>query len=200
PLPPQISPLAPGATLDQHPRSIATGDLNADGKLDLVVGADTYFTQKSCYTGYYGGYYCSYFSVNEGYVNVLLGNGSGGFGPADAHDLGTSRSPSAVAIGNINGDVNADVITANYGDLSVLLGNGTGALGAPINSSSAYPVKSISLGDVNGDGKTDTLTVGPGGLTFQKGNGDGTFTPQSVNTDISVNSAVMGDVNNDGKI
>jgi Calx-beta domain/FG-GAP-like repeat len=189
-LPPQISPANPDPTpLPQNPRSVATGDLNGDGKLDLVVAADTYFT--------YCPYYC--YSYSDGYVNVLMGNGAGGFDAAEVHPLGTNRAPGAVAVGNIAGDGALDVITVNNGDMSVLLGDGTGALGAPINSSSAYALKSISLGDVDGDGDIDTLTSG-WGLAIQKGNGDGTFTPQSVDAGIPVNSAVMGDVNSDGKI
>jgi hypothetical protein len=202
-LPSQIAPGNPDPTpLAQHPRSVATGDLNADGKLDLVVGADTYFTQKSCYTGYYGGYYCNYFSTAQGYVNVLLGNGSGGFGPAQVQPLGTSVVPTAVAVGKINGDLNADVITANTsGALSVLLGDGSGAVGGPINSGSGYPLQSISLGDLDGDGKVDTVLRGGSGLLVQKGDGLGSFAPStSVSTGDYPNSAVMGDVNADGKL
>lgn len=181
--------------------SIATGDLDADGKLDIVVGTDTYFTQKSCYTGYYGGYYCNYFNTYDGYVNVLLGNGTGGFGPAETHHLGTNRFPNAVAVGNINGDTNADVITANGYDLSVLLGDGTGAVGSPNHTGSGSALRSISLGDVDGDGKVDTLLTSGSGLYVQKGDGLGGFTAQPhLSTGIAVNSAVMGDVNADGTL
>jgi hypothetical protein len=202
PLPDQVAPGNPDPTpLAQHPLSVAVGDLDKDGNLDLVVGADTYFTQKSCYTGYYGGYYCNYFSTYNGYVNVLLGNGSGGFGPAETHPLGTSHFPQAVAVGDVNGDTHADVITANNYDLSVLLGDGTGAVGSPINSGSGYALRSISLGDVDGDGKVDTLLSSGYGLLVQKGDGLGGFTAlPSVSTGSPVNSAVMGDVNADGKL
>jgi hypothetical protein len=147
--------------LPQNPISIATGDLNGDGKLDLVVGGGTSFSVlQGC--GYYG---CYYQNVNDGYVNVLLGNGAGGFGPAEVHHLGTNRSPGAIAVGDINGDGKADVITGNSsGDLSVLLGDGTGAVGDPINSGSGSPLPSISLGDVDGDGKVDTLLGSGNGL------------------------------------
>ena len=75
-------------------------------------------------------------------MNVLLGNGTGGFAaPATTH-LGLNRFPVAVAVGDLNGDSDADVITANTSsyDLSVLLGNGSGAVAAPIHSGSGTPL------------------------------------------------------------
>jgi hypothetical protein len=189
-LPPQVAPTNPDPTpLSQSPISVAVGDLNGDGKLDLAVAADTYFS--------YCPVYCS--GAYDGYVNVLIGDGSGGFGAAETHHLGTGLYPTAVAIGDVNGDTKPDVITASSSDLSVLLGNGTGAVGSPINSPTNFGLRSISLGDVDGDGNVDTVAGGLP-LNFEKGNGDGTFTAQPLDAGISVNSAVMGDVNHDGKI
>jgi hypothetical protein len=199
---------APGYTgseaRPQSPISVATGDVNGDGKLDLVVGANSYFTQQSCYWGYWGGYYCNNVYTYDGYVNVLLGNGTG-LDAAEAHHLGTNAYPSTVAVGDVNGDTKNDVITANYG-LSVLLNTADApnelSLGSPQQSGSGYALRSISLGDVDGDNKVDALLGSGGyGLYVQKGNGDGTFTSQPhVSTGASVHSAVMGDVNDDGKI
>jgi hypothetical protein len=198
-LPGQFPPEYTGATpLAQIPVSVATGDLNGDGKLDLVVASDTSFSIfRGC--GTYGCYYDNY---SDGFVNVLTGNGAGGFGPAEVHHLGTGRSPGAIAVADINGDANADVITANNGDLSVLLGNGTGVVGSPIDSGSGNAFPSISLGDVDGDGKLDTLLNNGGRLSVQKGDGLGGFTAQSpVNSgDYWAYAAVMGDLNADGKL
>src|SRR5262249_28794327 len=62
-----------------NPTSVAIGDLNGDGKLDLAVAN---------------------FGSNN--VSVLLGNGSGGF--AAATNFAVGAFPQFVAIGDLNGD------------------------------------------------------------------------------------------------
>ncbi len=189
----------------QNPLSVAAGDVNGDGKLDLVVGASATFTSYQCWPGYYGSY-CGYYDTQNGYVNVLLGNGAGELSAAASEELGSYRFPNAVGVGDVDGDSQDDVITANSYGLSVLLNTADEpnelALGSPQHSGSGYGFRSISLGDVDGDGKVDTLLgSGGAGLYVQKGNGDGTFTSQPfTSTGANVHSAVMGDVNDDGTL
>src|SRR5436190_1663945 len=86
--------------------SVAVGDTNHDGKLDLVTG-----------------------SVASGVVAVLLGNGDGIL--ALVQLFGTSSPPYAVALGDLNGDDKLDVVAGGSGHtVFVLLGNGDGTLGA----------------------------------------------------------------------
>jgi len=89
----------------QNPLAVAVGDLDKDGKLDLVVTARTSFL--SC------PYYC--YDIQNGYDNVLLGHGDGTFADAAVYQHNDSN-PQAVALADLNGDGNLDVVTNNsYG-------------------------------------------------------------------------------------
>ncbi len=85
------------------PSSVATADVNHDGKVDLVVA-----------------------NANGDSVSVLLGNGDGTFHPEVEYSAGSS--PHAVAISDVNGDGKADLVVADQTSnvVSVLLGNGDG--------------------------------------------------------------------------
>jgi hypothetical protein len=185
---------------------VSVGDLNGDGALDLVAtgSIDGYFGRYDYYDPYwqYEGYGYRYYSAS--YVNVLLGDGNGGFGTAEARFLGYDVYPWHVTVADLNADGHDDVIIAKDQGLSVLLGDGTGSLGNAIDSGtgSGIGVSSISLGDVDGDGNLDTLlTDGNGGLSVQRGDGQGSFTAMPiVSAGGPIDSAVMGDVNGDGML
>jgi CSLREA domain-containing protein len=128
-------------TVGTAPNSVAIGDLNADGNLDLAVAN----------------------GVSDD-VSVLLGTGTGTFGAATNFPAGSA--PVSVKIGDLNGDGIVDVAIGNapavpVGTFTVLLGTGTGTLGTPMpfstGSSSGTP-QALALSDLNGDGRLDVVT------------------------------------------
>ena len=118
------------------PESVAVGDFNGDGKLDLAV-ANLNFSSSS-------------FSVS-----ILLGTGTGSFGAKT--DFGTGANPRSVAVGDFNGDGKLDLAVANQGSatVSILLGTGTGSFGAKTDFGTGVDPASVAVDDFNGDGKLD---------------------------------------------
>jgi hypothetical protein len=167
------------------PSSVAIGDLNGDGKADLVV-ADA--------GDFYG---------NNAGVSVLLGNGDGTFQTAQVFAAGIPSI--AVAVADFNGDGKPDLaLTNGYGGgVHVLLGNGDGTFRVaqevePLPFSS---VDQVAVGDFNGDGKPDLVTVTTDWTRVLLGNGDGTFgVAQAVGPqDDTFGQVAVGDFNGDGK-
>src|SRR6266446_3597740 len=142
----------------RSPDSVAVGDFNGDGRLDLATAN---------------------FDSND--VSVLLGNGDGSFQAALTAAAG--RGPSSVAVGDVNGDGKLDLVVVNLvaGDsasVSVLLGNGDGTFqAARISSTGGSRPASVAVGDFNGLGKPDLAVAnsGSGSVSVLLGNGDGTF-------------------------
>ncbi len=171
------------STGGSYPDSVAVGDFNGDGKLDLAVA-----------------------NFESDTVSVLLGNGSGGFATPVAYSTGGS-GPTSVVVGDFNGDGKLDLAVVNYftGTVGVLLGNGLGGFATAVTYSTggSYP-DSIAVGDFNGDGKLDLVVANKTSNTVAVllGNGNGTFAaaktfycggwyPESV---------VVGDFNGDSNL
>jgi hypothetical protein len=162
-------------TAGSGPVSVAIGDVNGDGKLDLVT-------------------------ANSGgnNVSVLLGNGDATFGLATPYAAGTS--PVSVALGDVNGDGKLDIVTANNGsnDVSVLLGDGIGGFGAAVPYAAGTSPTSVALGDFNKDGHTDLAVTNSNGVSVLLGAGDGTFTKaHTYAADSGPASVAVGDLNGD---
>src|SRR5262245_21374657 len=93
-------------------------------------------------------------------------------------------SPSAAAIGDINGAGHADVVTGgSFGTASALLGHGDGTF-APAMTQTLTPrneATSVALGDWNGDGRLDAAIASVGALGsvvfVLPGTGSGSFGP-----------------------
>ncbi|MGD1101618.1 MAG: FG-GAP-like repeat-containing protein, partial [Terriglobia bacterium] len=171
------------------PASVAAGDFNGDGIVDLAV-----------------------VQPSRNSVAILLGKADGTFSPAVFYPTGAQ--PVAVAVGDFNGDGRQDLAIANQncassftcranGSVSILLGKGDGTFQSQTVIASGTQPSSIAMGDFNADGKPD-LVISNGTLNsivVVLGNGDGTFqAPVAYSTPGGATSVALGDFNRDGKI
>src|SRR5437660_899179 len=178
--------LARGYPVGAGPYSVAAGDLNGDGRLDLVVANSL---------------------ANS--VAVLLGNGARTLQTARSFDAGLGSGPIWVLIVDVNGDGRPDILLANQSrnSVGVLLGNGDGSFQPVMNFDTGgdFP-ESIAVGDFNGDGKLDVAVAHfmTNNVTVLLGNGDGTFQRAYVvatfAADMFLIPVAVGDMNGDGKL
>jgi len=199
--------------------SITAGDLNADGKTDLVVGA-------------------SYYSSNAGRAYIFYNDGSIPTSAASADLIidgqASSRFGQSMTTGDLNTDGSTDLIVGGFnystgtGRAYLFYNDGsipTSAASADVKidgeTTSNYFSSSLATGDFNADGKTDlaagayfySTSTGRAYIFYNDGsypanaNGGGTCTPDCAdviitgqnNGDSFSISMASGDFNSDGK-
>src|SRR5262249_3642722 len=144
-------------------KTLAVGDFNSDGKLDLVVAGGTYLT-------------------------VLLGTGTGAFQSQALVNFTTGNVifktlARSIAVEDFNGDGKRDLAVANQSgpstsvSISMLSGTGTGAFQFPLNYAAGKGTDSVAVGDFNGDRKPDLAVANSGSknVSVLLNTGDGTF-------------------------
>jgi hypothetical protein len=175
--PAQGSPFVVGRGFYPH----ALGDMNGDGRLDVVAP-----------------------DIMGSAIVVALGDGRGGFTAARGSPLPLKPRPYFVLLEDVNGDKRLDAI-ATHDDLSevdVLLGDGRGGLAAPRNFHAGQRGWTTAAADLNADGHEDLLIAGTDGVKAFLGNGKGEFTASaewSLKTPRATWKLAAADVNGDGR-
>ena len=143
--------------LEYEPYSLAAGDFDDNGDLDLAIG--------------------SYAKVL-----VLFGNGDGTFQDPVEYDAGNSYIDAIVAAPLDAGDsIDIALGTLYYDGLTVLLNEGNGAFGPPADYPSAGPITAMISGNFDGSPPLDMLVTHGNGnaISLLVNFGNGAFAPPS---------------------
>ena len=135
----QGSPFAAG----DAPFGVAIGDVNGDNNLDLAIANSPTITAES--------------KGKDG-LTILLNDGTGKFSPLKGSPFETGKSPSRVAIGDIDGNGINDIAVTNYNDKSITIFymNKKGVASSKLIKVGNRP-DGIAIHDMNNDGKNDIL-------------------------------------------
>ena len=187
-----VSGIDVGSETD-NTHSIALGDVDGDGDLDVLAGNSS--------------------QTNKLYLN----NGSATpFSGVTGADVGSETDRTySIALGDVDGDGDLDVVAGNYTQTNRLyLNNGSatpfvGVAGTDIGSDTDN-TQSIALGDVDSDGDLDVVagngnTTGPSADKLYLNNGSGTpfsgVTGTNVGEDTDFTARIaLGDVDGDGDL
>jgi hypothetical protein len=177
--------------------SVAVGDFNGDGLLDLGVMSNVYHLDG--FDPNYGN-----FGHYEGFVHVLVGAGGGAFSAPNTTRIGYGYHDSAVAA-DFNGDGRDDFATTS-GEATavvVLLGDASGFLQSPTGyyGANAFP-RTLAVADLDGDRDADLVTTNDAPfLSVLLGDGAGGFgSPQTYDPGSYPGSVAVADFNGDDRL
>ncbi len=175
-------------TTGSYPFSVAIGDVDGDGKPDLVVT-----------------------NAVSNSVSVFRNTGtSGTISFAAKVDFTTGLMPFGIAIVDADGDGKLDLVVANYNSNTISVfrntsTSGTISFATKVDFTTGLNPSSVAIGDVDGDGKPDLVVANYGSNTvsvFRNTSAIGSVSfaaKVDFTTGLEPQSVAVGDVDGDGK-
>ncbi|PYP91739.1 MAG: hypothetical protein DMG65_06750, partial [Candidatus Angelobacter sp. Gp1-AA117] len=148
-------------TVGFSPVEVATGDLNKDGNVDVVV-ANACGKSSAC---------------TAGTATILLGDGKGKLNAGT--DIDVAKVPSSFALGDLRGKGTLDLIATYKGadQVGVFAGNGDGTFNQQVLYAVGSGPVSVLTGKFSSSGHVDVAVANLNSSTVSlfRGNGDGTL-------------------------
>jgi streptogramin lyase len=141
-----------------QPHSVAIGDFNNDGRLDIAVA--------------------NYGTDN---IGIFLGHGNGIFDIVKKNRIRTGSAPYSIAVDDFNNDHHLDIVVADSGTDTITIlfgyGNGTFAIGRIYSTGAQSCPYTVTIGDFNNDNISDIAVANSGtsNIFLLYGYGNGTF-------------------------
>jgi hypothetical protein len=170
------------------PNGIASGDLNGDGKADLIIS-----------------------NAISASINLYLNTSSANaISFAKRVDLTTLAGLSGVAVDDLDGDGKLDIAATNLTSNKISMFRNTSngnvlSFAAKVDTSSGSSAQAIAVGDLDGDGKSEIAVVNSSAATvsvLRNTSTAGTLSfaaKVTFATDLQPYSIAIGDVDGDGK-
>jgi hypothetical protein len=173
------------------PASIATGDLDGDGRTDAIA-----------------------INYNSNSVSVFRNTAVAGTissaSFAARQDFTTGIQPILVAVGDMDGDSRLDIVAANLSDntVSILRNTTSGGVlsfAGKVDFATGASPRSVAIGDINGDGRPDLVVANSGSNTLSilrntSSTGTINFAGRlDYTAGINAYSVAIGDIDGDGR-
>jgi hypothetical protein len=165
------------------PVDLAVGDLDGDGRSDLVVASE-----------------------QGDAVSLVYGAPAGTPHLLSTPRISVGRGPTRVAIGDVDGDGDGDLVVAARlsHEVAVLLGNGARGFGPPTSLPLDQAPTLLALADLDADGDLDIATGGrsDGVIALFDGDGNGTFSHSelALTTGPNPTGLMALDADSDGEV
>jgi hypothetical protein len=172
----------PGIDIGGDLTDIAVGDVDADGDLDFATTS----------TGFGNS------------ISIRLNNGQGVF-TGTQQVAANGFATTGIVFGDVDGDGDLDLLTANIGSntVSLRLNNGQGGFSGTQEVAVGNGPLNVALGDVDGDGDLDLATpnINQNTVSVRLNNGQGSFSgSQEVVVGATPVSVSLGDVDGNGTL
>ncbi|MCY1074312.1 FG-GAP-like repeat-containing protein [Archangium lansingense] len=168
-----LQPLTPSSTNIKAYASVETGDVNGDGRPDVVAVGHS--------------------------VDVLLNPGDGSLSAPTS--LARGEGFHSAVLSDLDGDTQVDLAVGQGDTVRVFRNTGGGTFAAPTSLPVGATLSDFRAADVNGDGEVDLVTSGDKAVRVHLNTGEGSFSPPTVLA-LNGNAGwlALGDLNGDGKV